>query len=964
ALSQLEIFANSYYKELNDATAAIAIYNEILKIRGEVYRADYYNRLGNLNYYKEDFQKAADEYDRAIATQPKVIYHRNLAEAYKQLKNWDGAASEVLKAKQLSKDEKLYNRDMALIRNAEGNEFFSKGAFLQAIDKYKESVIFDPEDDIIYSNLAKAWENVKDLGMQHEALQQAIIAYTKANKINPGKTYSKAIERLEKKESFIQAYGGRAASNTLVVSPIIMEVSADLVPFFEGVDQGSMSPELKNEVAELRSRMLQNFGIRIPNILFRPNEAALVTGSYIIMLDEIPMVQGTVNTEQRFVAASEETLQRLGINGVVNSNSFLLNNGFWIEKDDGVKAQANGIELWEVVRYPLRHLEFILIKNLSDFVGHQEISDLLQKEVPDAYNEIQGKPQKQSAFVAVCKGLVSEQSPLLSLGKIYETFNELYKPEHSLLEIVEAARLLPEVRSKLSGQEVHRTLLPLGTEFQKEIEHSLYKKDGHTVLALTPENCQSALATIKNQVTANQHVALLTENATIRPFIRKFIEIDFPNVPVLSKKEIGAEAENRVAILPVELDRSAAERAEDFNEKNDIENNDSRSNEDQPARIMDEVNEEQSAPVVIKVFVNNLLADKQARSDDKPICELFELMQDGLFYELGILLPEVELITDTSLKVNEFRLQINALEFTGAGLMPNEFLVNDTVSKIAAHGLRAKEEINPANGNASAVLTDENDNLEKCKEIPGFTIWGPAGFIILRLSSEIRKAASSFQTIKSTAYSLSMVEAVHPNLVATTLATFSEEQICLVLKSLLDEEISIKNMRSILESLLSVRGSTDVDLSKYIVFLPQAENLCFVSGKKTKRQLETIDLTNIVRNGLKRYITYKYSSSGTMIAYLLDPKIEDRINKVIENPLNEEEENELQVAIAQEIGTSFQPAQKPVILTTLLERRHELRRIIKPVLPHIAVLNFQELSPDANIQPVARITWELEKAVS
>ncbi|GAH13383.1 unnamed protein product, partial [marine sediment metagenome] len=41
--------------------------------------------------------------------------------------------------------------------------------------------------------------------------------------------------------------------------------------------------------------------------------------------------------------------------------------------------------------------------------------------------------------------------------------------------------------------------------------------------------------------------------------------------------------------------------------------------------------------------------------------DMLSLMKDGLFYELGIYLPEVNLDIDDHLKDNEFRIQINDL---------------------------------------------------------------------------------------------------------------------------------------------------------------------------------------------------------------------------------------------------------------------------------------------------------------
>ena len=158
-----------------------------------------------------------------------------------------------------------------------------------------------------------------------------------------------------------------------------------------------------------------------------------------------------------------------------------------------------------------------------------------------------------------------------------------------------------------------------------------------------------------------------------------------------------------------------------------------------------------------------------------------------------------------------------------------------------------------------------------------------------------------------------------------------------------------------------VRGTTEVNLKDNIVFSPMAETLAFVSGNKSLDELTPADYANSVRIALKNYITYKYSQAGTMMAYLLEPKIEDMLQQESGEGFGEAEKESIKQAIIYEIkNDSKQASQQPVILTTLLEKRNELRQIIKNDLPHIAVLNFQELAPTANIQMIKRISWEPE----
>ena len=60
-------------------------------------------------------------------------------------------------------------------------------------------------------------------------------------------------------------------------------------------------------------------------------------------------------------------------------------------------------------------------------------------------------------------------------------------------------------------------------------------------------------------------------------------------------------------------------------------------------------------------------------------------------------------------------------------------------------------------------------------------------------------------------------------------------------------------------------------------------------------------------------------------------------------------------AVREEVGSLPPTAQNPVILTSTAVRR-KLRRMLVHEFPRLAVLSYQELSPDMNIQPLARIS--------
>jgi type III secretion protein V len=65
----------------------------------------------------------------------------------------------------------------------------------------------------------------------------------------------------------------------------------------------------------------------------------------------------------------------------------------------------------------------------------------------------------------------------------------------------------------------------------------------------------------------------------------------------------------------------------------------------------------------------------------------------------------------------------------------------------------------------------------------------------------------------------------------------------------------------------------------------------------------------------------------------------------------------LNAAVNLEVGSLSTAAQNPVLLTSM-DIRRTLQKLIEPDFPNLAVLSYQELSPEMNIQPIARISWD------
>ncbi|MBI5510807.1 MAG: type III secretion system export apparatus subunit SctV [Deltaproteobacteria bacterium] len=341
-------------------------------------------------------------------------------------------------------------------------------------------------------------------------------------------------------------------------------------------------------------------------------------------------------------------------------------------------------------------------------------------------------------------------------------------------------------------------------------------------------------------------------------------------------------------------------------------------------------------PIALEVAANLIPLVEDTGGGNKFLGEMVPMMRDGLFYELGVKFPGIRVRgNETDLPDGTYIIMINEIPLVSGNVSLEKVLVNDTVDRLTLLNIKGEEAVNPANGSECAWIPSQ---FAEIAEQAGLTTWDAAGYMVLHLSSVLRKNAAEFVGIQEVQNMLEQLEQAFPALVKEVVPkAVSPFQLTDILRRLVEEEISIRDLRSILQALAE---------------WGQVEN-------------DTVMLTEYVRNALKRYISHKYTRGGnTLVVYLLDPQIEETVRSSIQHTqsgsylaLEPEITQEILTAVRNEVGNLPPTAQNPVILTTMEIRRY-FRKLVELEFPHLAVLSYQELSPDMNIQPIARISLE------
>lgn len=341
-------------------------------------------------------------------------------------------------------------------------------------------------------------------------------------------------------------------------------------------------------------------------------------------------------------------------------------------------------------------------------------------------------------------------------------------------------------------------------------------------------------------------------------------------------------------------------------------------------------------PIALEVAGNLIPLVEDTGGGNRFLGEMVPMMRDGLFYELGVKFPGIRVRgNESDLAAGTYIIMINEIPLVSGNVALDKVLVNDTVDRLSLLNIQGDEATNPANGSECAWIPQEYASIA---EQAGLTTWDASGYMVLHLSSVLRKNAAEFVGIQESQNMLEQLEQAFPALVKEVIPkAVSSFQLTDILRRLVEEEISVRDLRSILQALAE---------------WGQVEN-------------DTVMLTEYVRNALKRYISHKFTRGGnTLVVYLLDPQIEETVRGSIQHTqsgsylaLEPEITQEILTSVRNEVGNLPPTAQNPVILTTMEIRRY-FRKLVELEFPHLAVLSYQELSPDMNIQPIARISLE------
>jgi type III secretion protein V len=199
---------------------------------------------------------------------------------------------------------------------------------------------------------------------------------------------------------------------------------------------------------------------------------------------------------------------------------------------------------------------------------------------------------------------------------------------------------------------------------------------------------------------------------------------------------------------------------------------------------------------------------------------------------------------------------------------------------------------------------------------------------LLGVATALRGSVHLLVGVQEAQALLDALEPSAPALVRETARQVPPQVLAEVLRRLLEEGVSVRPLRTILEAMLEAGGATR----------------------------GTPALAELCRRALRRHIGRRLAPGGRIEALLVDPAAEALVREALDG---ENAAVHPGVAVAMATAVAAAKGATPPVVLTAADVRRPLRNLLCPRVPDVVVLAYDELPADLQILPVGRVGLEL-----
>ena len=306
-------------------------------------------------------------------------------------------------------------------------------------------------------------------------------------------------------------------------------------------------------------------------------------------------------------------------------------------------------------------------------------------------------------------------------------------------------------------------------------------------------------------------------------------------------------------------------------------------------------------------------------------------LRKQLAIELGIVMPPVHIRDNLQLEPNAYRVLLLGNEIAAAELRPGRLLALDPSG--TAPPVNGEQTHDPAFGSPARWVSLRDRELA---EALGYTVVDHSTVIATHLAETARRNAFRIVGRAEIQHLFDVFSRGNPKLVeelVPNLLSFAE--VLKVVRNLLKEGVSIRDVRSIVEGLIELAPTT--------------------------RDPE--QLTEMIRQRLSGQLTSTFrATDGNVWAMVLDSRAEEMFRRSLRE-ISNGTGGALDPEHARILGENLEAAaermendgRRACVITSPDLRRY-VRAFVERRRPHVGVLSFREIEPEVTVQPAETVS--------
>ncbi|MBX7115379.1 MAG: flagellar biosynthesis protein FlhA [Myxococcaceae bacterium] len=293
-------------------------------------------------------------------------------------------------------------------------------------------------------------------------------------------------------------------------------------------------------------------------------------------------------------------------------------------------------------------------------------------------------------------------------------------------------------------------------------------------------------------------------------------------------------------------------------------------------------------------------------------------VHEQVYQQLGVRLPPIRVRTGAALPNGHYRVSIDEVPTAMGEVAVGASYVVAPPEQLTPHSIDAQPFKCPVTGKPSSRIDDIQS--ERARAL-GHVVRTARELMCEHVGQVLSRHGMHFVGIQEVRGALDTLETRSPALVREALAKVPLALLTDVLRRLVEEQVSIRNLRVLLDALVS----------------PAAQG-------------DAAALAEHCRQALSRQLSYQHATEGPLYAYLVDPAVEELLRQG--GPRGAVDPHQLAAIIE---GARRLLGEKKTVVLASPDVRRTLRKLLEGAFPQIAILTYAELDPSRQVRPMGRL---------